>query len=147
MKQHTLKPAAGSTRKIKRIGRGGIRGTYSGRGIKGQGSRTGSGTKRAFEGGQTPLVRRMPKMKGFKNISKVLYFPLNLDTLERFEDGATVDLKALREMRIMRKNMKIKVLGSGKLTKKVKVVADAASESAIKKIEKAGGEVVLPKKS
>lgn len=147
MKLHTLKPAKGSTRPKKRIGRGGIRGTYSGRGIKGQGSRTGSGTRRAFEGGQTPLIRRMPKLKGFKNALKEIYFPVNLDLLEKFEEGTKVDAKLLRDKRIMRKDMKIKVLGDGKLSKKITVHADKASESAIKKVEKAGGEIILPKKS
>lgn len=137
-----------TVKKSKRIGRGGSRGGTSGRGHKGQGSRSGGGPKKSFEGGQMPLARRLPK-RGFNNafkpgISKNI---LNLDTLEMFEEGAIVDLKALRERRVFcgSSKMFIKVLGSGTLSKKLEVRADAFSKSAIKAIEACGGTVHIEK--
>mgnify|MGYP001565057118 CR=1 FL=1 len=141
MKIHTIKPTRGSVKRAKRIGRGKTRGNFSGKGVKGQNARTGGGVRPGFEGGQTPLSRRMPKLKGFKNINKVSFTAVNLNQLERFEEGSTVDAKMLK----IKTN--IKILGMGSLTKKLKVIADAASESAIKKLEKAGAELILPKKN
>lgn len=141
MKIHTIKPTRGSIKKAKRIGRGKYRGNFSGKGVKGQNARTGGGVRPGFEGGQTPLSRRMPKLKGFKNINKVTYTAVNVGQLEKFEEGTTVDAKALKV-----KN-KVKLLGGGSLTKKLKVIVDAASQSAMKKLEKAGAELILPKKN
>ncbi len=148
MKQHSLKPNAGSKKTRKRVGRGGKTGTYSGRGMKGQNARTGGGVRPGFEGGQTPLLRRMPKLKGFRNPNKVTYFPVNLGQLEKlFNDGDTVDTKALVEKGVMKKAAPIKVLATGDLKKKLTVTADLASEAAIKKIEKAGGKITLTKQT
>ncbi len=143
MKQHTLKPNPGSAISKKRLGRGQSGGNYSGRGIKGQGSRTGSGVRAAFEGGQTPLVRRMPKMKGFKNFNKEIYRTVNLEQLEVFADGDTVDSKALHEKRVVTRQGKIKLLGTGELKLKLTIIVDKASESAKKKVENAGGTLEL----
>ncbi|MBU0981419.1 50S ribosomal protein L15 [Patescibacteria group bacterium] len=144
MKQNTLKPTPGAKKDSKRVGRGRYRGTYSGRGMKGQKARTGGGVRPGFEGGQTPLIRRIPKLKGFKNPNRIEYFPLNLNKLDIFEDGANVDVKALVEKSILKKEMPVKLLGSGELSKKLTITVDSASQSAIKKVEKAGGKVVLP---
>ncbi len=146
MQQNTIKPFPGSKKNRKRIGRGGARGNFSGRGVKGQNARTGGGVRRGFEGGQTPLIRRMPKLKGFKNPNKEIYFPLNLSALDVFEEGATVDQKALLEKGLVKRNAKIKLLGEGTLKNKLTIVVDKASGSAIKKVEKAGGTLTLPNK-
>ena len=148
MKQNTLKANPGSRKRKMRVGRGGNKGTYSGRGMKGQNARTGGGVRPGFEGGQTPLLRRMPKMKGFKNPNKVHYFALNVSRIDSiYKDGETVDVKSLIEKGVLKKATAIKVLGNGEISKKVKVSADLASKSAIAKIEKAGGSVeVLNKK-
>lgn len=143
MKQHTLKPAAGSTTARKRLGRGQSGGNFSGRGMKGYGSRTGSKSRVAFEGGQTPLIRRMPKLKGFKNFNKETFRTVNLEQLDVFKDGDTVDAKSLLEKRIVTRKGKIKLLGTGDLKLKLTIVVDSASESAKKKVEKAGGELKL----
>lgn len=149
MKQNTLKPTPGSTKGKIRVGRGRSRGNFSGRGVKGAGSRTGAKSRSAFEGGQTPLVRRMPKSKGFKNFGKEVFRTVNLDQLSVFEDGATVDAKSLMEKRVVTRKGKIKLLGTGELKTKLKITVYAASESAKKAVEKAGGELILlaPKKS
>lgn len=146
MKQNTLKPTPGSTRSKKRIGRGGPHGTYAGRGVKGQKARTGGNIKAGFEGGQTPLLRRMPKIKGFRSPNKVYYFPINLGTLDKlFDDGAKVNVKALIEKKIMKKEQPLKLLGTGDLKKKLEITVDLASASAIKKVEKAGGKLTILK--
>lgn len=144
MKHHSIKANPGSIKKAKRVGRGGKRGTYAGRGGKGQTARTGGNIQPGFEGGQTPLIRRMPKLKGFKNPNRVPFFPVNVERLEVFEDGSTVDLKALLEKGIMKRNTKVKLLSDGELTKKLTVHVNAASKGAIAKVEKAGGKVILP---
>ncbi|MEK9167066.1 MAG: 50S ribosomal protein L15 [Patescibacteria group bacterium] len=147
MKQNTLKKNPGSAKAKKRIGRGRTRGNYSGRGGKGQTARTGGKIRRGFEGGQTPISRRMPKLKGFKNINKVHYYPINLERLEKFfEDGATVDAASLRANGLFtKKTMKLKLLATGKLTKKLTIHVDSASEKAIAAVEKAGGKVIVNK--
>lgn len=147
MKHNTLKPAAGSTKKKIRRGRGLHGGNFSGRGVKGAGSRTGAKSRAAFEGGQTPLVRRMPKMKGFKNFNKDAYRTVNLEQLDVFEDGAVVDAKTLMEKRIVNRKGRIKLLGTGTLKSKLKITVHAASESAKKAVEKAGGELTLLEKT
>ncbi len=144
VKLHDLKPAAGARKKSKRLGRGNAsgKGTYSGRGMKGQNSRTGGGVRLGFEGGQTPLLRRIPKLKGFKNPNKEEFTPLNLAKIEElYKDGETVSLETVREKRITKKKNMIKVLGNGELTKKITFQGVAVSASARKKIEKAGGKI------
>ena len=139
-----LGPAYGSVKSKKRIGRGNGsgHGTTSGRGSKGQLSRAGgrSKTRLGFEGGQMPLNRRLPHIKGFKNNRKEEFNIINLSQLERFDDGLTVDLDAFIKLGMVRdKDNKIKILGNGTLTKKLTVKADCFSKSAIEEIEKAGG--------
>ncbi|MCE5329591.1 50S ribosomal protein L15 [bacterium] len=139
-----LGPAYGSVKNKKRIGRGNGsgHGTTSGRGSKGQLSRSGgrSKTRLGFEGGQMPLHRRLPHIKGFKNTRKAEFNIINLSQLERFDEGFTVDLDALIKLgMIMDKDNKVKILGNGSLTKKLTVKANCFSKSAIEKIEKAGG--------
>ncbi len=148
MQQNTIKPTIGSKKSRKRIGRGGPHGTYAGRGRTGQNSRSGGGVRPGFEGGQTPLLRRMPKLKGFKNPNKITYFALNVGKLDKFyKDGETVDSKTLVEKGLLKKEAKIKLLGTGDLKVKLSITADLASESAVKKVEKAGGKLTLLKES
>ena len=146
IQQHTLRPHHGRKTVSKRVGRGdgSGKGSYSTRGCKGQNSRTGGGVRPGFEGGQTPLSRRLPKLKGFDNPVKIHYQAVNVESFNTFPDNTTVDSALLFSKRIIgRKNMPLKVLGLGELTKKLKVVAEAVSQSARAKIEKADGEVVL----
>lgn len=144
MKQHTLKASPGLKAKRKRVGRGGKRGTYSGRGMNGQNARSGGGVRIGFEGGQTPFLMRMPKLKGFKNPNKVDIFPLNLSRInDHFEDGEDVSLTSLLQKGILKKPQTIKLLGQGELKKKVNITVDMASESAQKKVEKAGAKLTL----
>jgi len=138
---HELSPAKGSTRVAKRKGRG--RGTgngkTSGRGHKGQKSRSGGGTRIGFEGGQMPLARRVPK-RGFNNIFAKPLTTVNLTALNRFKSGATVGAEQLLESGVLSKcEYGVKVLGNGTLKKKLTVKASAFSESAKRKIEEAGG--------
>ena len=141
MKLHELHPAEGSTAAQKRLGRGtgsGL-GKTSGKGHKGAKARSGGGKRPGFEGGQMPLYRRVPK-RGFTNIFGTEYAEVNVERLEVFENGATVDAKALLEKKIIRKELDgVKILGGGELTKKLTVKAAKFSESAKEKIEKAGG--------
>ena len=141
MKLHELKPAEGAVKSRKRLGRGTAtgQGKTAGRGQKGQKSRSGGGVRLGFEGGQTPLFRRLPK-RGFTNINRKDYAVINLDVLNRFEDGTEVTPTTLIEAGIV-KNEKsgIKVLGNGELTKKLTVKAAKFSESAKSAIEAAGG--------
>ncbi len=143
MKLHELKSSFKRQDK-KRIGRGPGSGTgkTSGRGQKGQKARSGGGVRPGFEGGQTPLFRRIPKF-GFKNFNSKEFTPINLDTLEaNFKNSSTVDFKALLKANLIKKSTKsIKILGRGKLTKKLIVKVDAVSDSAKAAIEKAGGKV------
>lgn len=142
MKLHTLKPADGSTKTNKRLGRGqGSGGSTAGRGHKGAKSRSGYSKKFGFEGGQMPLQRRVPKF-GFKNNNKIYYRSLNLDLLEKIAEnnkGAEVSFQLLVENGIIGRNDKVKVLGRGELKSKVNVQAHAFSETALKAIEKVGG--------
>lgn len=141
MKLHELKPAEGSRKARKRVGRGGASGwgTTAGRGNKGQKARSGGGVRRGFEGGQMPLQRRIPK-RGFTNIFKKKYSIVNVEQLNRFEDGAVVDVDALKKAGLV-KNVKdgVKVLGRGKLEKKLVVKAHAFSKTAVESIQAAGG--------
>ena len=140
MELSNLKPKKGSRHAKKRVGRGpgSGHGKTAGRGEKGQKSRSGYKSKLGFEGGQMPLHRRLPK-RGFTNIFKVEFAVVNLSELDRFDDGATVDAAALREAGLVRSGKKIKVLGTGDLSKKLNVQADAFSKTAREKIEAAGG--------
>ena len=143
MKLHELAPAAGSKKTRTRVGRGlgsGI-GKTSGRGQNGQNSRSGGGVRTGFEGGQMPLYRRLPK-RGFKNIFALQYAEVNVSQLNRFEDGATVDPVALIEAGIL-KNVRdgIRILGNGTLERKLTVIANGFTKSAVEKIEAAGGKV------
>lgn len=142
MKLHTLQPSVGATKTRKRVGRGtgsGL-GKTSGRGENGQNSRAGGGVRPGFEGGQTPLFRRIPK-RGFSNARfKTVYAIINLSDLNNFEDGAIVTLELLREMGLVKKELSgLKVLGNGELTKKITVKANKFSDTALEKIEKIGG--------
>lgn len=143
MKLNELSPAAGSRKARFRVGRGlgSGNGKTSGRGQKGQKSRAGGGVRTGFEGGQMPLYRRLPK-RGFKNIFAKVYAEVNVETLNRFEDGSTVDAVALIEMGVL-KNVRdgVRILGKGELTKKLTVVADGFTKSAEEKILAAGGKV------
>lgn len=142
MKLHELSPAEGSSRPVKRIGRGhgSGQGKTAGKGHKGQKARSGGGVRPGFEGGQMPLARRLPKV-GFNNIFKTVYSTVKVSDLEaRFEDGAVIDTEALKNAGLVKKvNDGIKVLGNGEITKKLTVKAAAFTESAKAKIEAAGG--------
>lgn len=143
MKLHELSPAPGSKIKRVRVGRGigsGL-GKTSGRGHKGQNSRSGGGTRPGFEGGQRPLYLRLPK-RGFKNIFAKNYVVLNVEDLNRFEDGAEVNPVTLIEVGLI-KNVcdGIRILGSGELTHKLTVQAHGFTKTAAEKIQAAGGTV------
>ena len=141
MKMHELAPAIGSTKEAKRIGRGhgSGNGKTAGKGHKGQKARAGHGMRPGFEGGQMPLQRRIPK-RGFNNIFAEEWIAINVSALEVFEDGSVVDAAALADKGIIKKaNLRVKVLGNGKLTKKLEVKLNAYSASAGEKITAAGG--------
>ena len=142
MKLNTLKPADGAVKARKRVGRGPGSGTgkTAGRGENGQNSRSGGGVRVGFEGGQTPLFRRLPK-RGFSNARfKKVYAVINLSDLNKFEDGAVVTPEILKNSGIIKKAMDgIKVLGNGTLEKKLTVKANKFSLSAKEKIESLGG--------
>ena len=142
MKLHELSPAPGSVRDVKRIGRGhgSGNGKTAGKGHKGQKARAGRGFRAGFEGGQMPLQRRVPK-RGFNNIFATPYAIINVAALNKFEDGVVVDVKALQDAGIVKTAPNgVKVLGNGKLDKKLTVKVAAYSESAKAKIEAAGGQ-------
>ena len=141
MKMHELAPAIGSTKEAKRIGRGhgSGNGKTAGKGHKGQKARAGHGMRPGFEGGQMPLQRRVPK-RGFNNTFAKEWLAINVAALEVFEDGTVVDAAALAQKGIIKKaNLPVKVLGNGKITKKLEVKLNAFSASAAEKIAAAGG--------
>ncbi|CUA81253.1 MULTISPECIES: 50S ribosomal protein L15 [Anoxybacillus] len=141
MKLHELQPAPGSRKERNRVGRGigSGNGKTSGKGHKGQNARSGGGVRIGFEGGQTPLFRRLPK-RGFTNIHRKEYAIVNLEALNRFEDGTEVTPELLLETGVVSKlKAGIKVLGNGELTKKLTVKAHKFSASAKEAIEAAGG--------
>lgn len=142
MKLNNLSPAPGSKKRAKRVGRGmssGL-GKTSGRGMKGQNSRTGGGVRPGFEGGQMPLYRRLPKI-GFKNYNKRVYTEVNLDLLEKFT-GTEVTAESLKKEKLIKKvNDGIVVLGTGTLTKKLDVKVARVTKTAKDKIEAVGGKV------
>ncbi|MBE6835748.1 MAG: 50S ribosomal protein L15 [Ruminococcaceae bacterium] len=142
MKLHELSPAEGSKKAVKRIGRGPAsgQGKTAGKGHKGQKARAGGGMRPGFEGGQMPLQRRLPK-RGFNNIFAKEIAIVNVAALDKkFEDGATVDIEALKAAGLIKKELDgVKVLGNGEITKKLTVQVNAFSDSAKAKIEAAGG--------
>lgn len=147
MQLHELN--AGSRKKRKRVGRGpgsGL-GKTCGRGHKGAKSRSGFKNKRGFEGGQTPLKRRLPKF-GFTNPNRQIYQLINLDRLEKLEqltDGASLEMQQMLEMGLIRNTKTpVKLLGRGSLTKKIKITVDKASRGAVESVTQAGGEVIIP---
>ncbi|AZK44084.1 MULTISPECIES: 50S ribosomal protein L15 [Erysipelothrix] len=143
MKLHELKYNEGARQDRKRLGRGQGSGTgkTSGKGHKGQNARSGGGVSLGFEGGQTPLFKRIPK-RGFKNVNRVDYAVVNLSSLNVFEDGTEVTIEALLEKGIIKKTLDgVKILGQGELEKKLVVKANAFSKSAVESIEKLGGKV------
>jgi large subunit ribosomal protein L15 len=145
MKIHTLKPAEGSTKTVKRIGRGqgSGRGGTSTRGHKGAKSRSGYSQKSGFEGGQMPLQRRVPKF-GFKNKFRVEYKGVNLDTLQSLSEKSkkdAIDVQVLIDNGVVGKKDLVKILGRGELSAKLKVTAHAFSASAAEAIEKSGGSI------
>ncbi len=151
MRLHNLKPRPGAKHRRKRLGQGESsgRGKTAGRGGKGQTARSGSSIRIGFEGGQMPLIRRIPK-RGFNNARfATQYLPVNLADLNQFEDGARVDETALRSVGLANgRGDGIKLLGTGEITKKLVVVVSAVSASAKAKIEAKGGSVeIVGKKS
>ena len=143
MELKDLKPAAGSRHSRKRVGRGD---KTAGRGENGQLSRAGGGKRAGFEGGQTPLARRLPKLPGFRNFNRVEYVPVNVGRLEAtYEAGETVDGETLKAKGIIKhSDAPVKVLGDGEITKALTVKVDKVSASAQAKIEAAGGKVEQP---
>jgi len=143
MKLHHLRPAEGSKKRKIRVGRGeaGRRGKTAGRGTKGLKAR--SKVRQGFEGGQTPLQRRIPKLKGFKNPNRVEFTVVNVERLSEFDAGATVAPGDLREAGLVKQRGKIKVLGQGDLEVALTVKAHAFSIGAVDKIEAAGGSIEL----
>lgn len=143
MKLHELRPAEGTTKNKKRLGRGTAsgQGKSAGKGQKGQNARTGGGVRVGFEGGQMPLYRRLPKV-GFTNIFRREYAVVNLGDLDVFENGAVVTVEALKEAGLV-KAMKsgVKILGTGEITKSLTVQAHKFSKTAAEKITAAGGKV------
>ena len=142
MKLHELSPNEGAVKSKKRVGRGigsGL-GKTSGKGHKGQNARSGGGVRPGFEGGQLPLFRRLSK-RGFNNYEfRTVYSTVNVSDLNRFEDGTVVDTALLKEVGLIKKELDgVKVLGSGELTKKLTVKANAFTKSAKEKIETIGG--------
>ena len=145
MKLHELKPAEGAVRAKRRLGRGTAtgQGKTAGRGQKGQWSRSGGGVRVGFEGGQMPLARRLPK-RGFNNIFKKVYTEVNVEVLNRFENGTEITAELLKSTKTISKIGKdgIKILGEGNLEKALTVKAAKFTASAQEKIEKAGGKAV-----
>ncbi len=144
MKLHELSPNEGAVKSKKRVGRGigsGL-GKTSGKGHKGQNARSGGGVRPGFEGGQLPLFRRLSK-RGFNNYNfRTVYAVVNVGDLERFEDGSTVTIEMLKESGLVNKELDgIKILGNGKLTKKLTVKANKFSNTAKEKIESVGGKI------
>ena len=139
MKVHDLKPSPGSNPQKRRVARGigGRRGKTAGTGTKGQGTR--GAIKPGFEGGQTPLTRRTPKLKGFKNPFRIEYTVINLDGLDDFEANSTVTPETLRDRGLVHKHGLVKVLGRGEITKALTVRVHAFSAAAAEAIRAAGG--------
>lgn len=142
MKANELRPPKGATHKRKKIGRGvgSGHGTYSCRGLKGQNSRSGGGVHPLFEGGQNPLVKRLPYKRGFNNKFRTEYYAVNLTRLNSFADGTEVTPETLISAGIIKNLHKpVKILGQGELTSKITIKANKFSKTATEKIEAAGG--------
>ena len=148
MELKDLQPAQGSRKNRKRVGRGHAagQGKTAGRGMNGQHSRSGGVKKAGFEGGQTPLARRLPKLPGFTNFNRVEYLPVNVSRLEEnFEAGDVVNGETLKAKGIIKhEDALVKVLGDGEITKALTIKVDKVSATAKAKIEAAGGKVELP---
>ena len=146
MNLHTLKPRPGSKHRVKRLGCGESsgHGKTSGKGHKGQKARSGGSIRLGFEGGQMPLIRRLPK-RGFNNAEfKIRFAVVNLDSLNEFENGATVDEQVLLEAGLIRRPYdQVKILGGGELKKKLSITVNKASETAKAAVEKTGGSLTL----
>ena len=145
MKAHDLRAANGAKHRKKRVGRGKAagQGKTAGRGTKGQGSRSGGGKAPYFEGGQLPLVRRLPNRRGFTNIRRVEYDPVNLERLNRFPAGSEVDPELLVKAGIIKSTRRrVKILGRGEIGHSLVVKAHRFSASARRAIEEAGGTAV-----
>ena len=146
MEAHDLKPPKGAKHARKRLGRGNAsgHGTYSSRGLKGQKARSGNKPRRFFEGGQTRLMKRLPRRRGFRNPFRVEYSAVNLKDLDAFDAKTEVTPELLKEKRILRSLRKpVKVLATGELTKPLTVHAHKFSMTAKERIEAAGGAVVV----
>jgi large subunit ribosomal protein L15 len=145
---HSLKPASGSRSSRKRIARGnaGKGGTTAGRGTKGQQSRTGKGRRLGFEGGQTPLLRRQPKLGGFKSVRGEATEPLNLNVLEAKLEAGKYTIADLRKAGILRTRKPVKLLARGEIKKKFEIEAHSASKTAKEALKKAGGTLIIVKK-
>jgi len=144
MEQHTIKPATGAKHKKKRVGRGlgSGHGTFSGRGCKGDKSRSGGGARLGFEGGQLPLVQRLPRKRGFTNIFKVEYSLVNIGDLKKFEANSEVNTESLYSAGLIKSLKKpVKVLGNGEIDRPLSIKASKFSSSAKAKIEAAGGKM------
>ena len=138
-----LSPKKGSTKTSKRVGRGhGSQGKTSGKGHKGQRSRSGRSVSRWFEGGQTPLKLRAPK-RGFTNHFRKLYDIINIKDLSKFDDGQTISVEDLVSSGLVSGKNKIKLLGNGDLDRKLVLHVNAATKSAIEKVEKSGGKIEI----
>lgn len=144
---HYLQPDRGSRKARKRVARGSAAGggTTAGRGSKGQQSRTGKGRRHGFEGGQTPLLRRQPKLGGFRNVGRIVYEIINVETLEKRLDAGSYDVAALAAARIVHGKKPVKLLARGDITKKFDLTVHAASKSARDAVSKAGGTVTITK--
>ena len=144
MKQHEIAPPPGSRKKVKRVGRGAGsgHGTYSGRGCKGNKARAGFSVRPGFEGGQLPMIKRLPEKRGFVNLFTTSYSVVNLSQLNAFENGVEVTAETLRAAGLI-KSLKnpLKVLGTGELERKLTVKAHKFSATAKAKIEAAGGKI------
>lgn len=143
MKLHSIK--SGMNKSKKRIGRGNAsgHGTFCGRGCKGQGQRKSGNVRPGFEGGQTPLIMRLPKLKGFRNPNRVEYQILNVNDLEVFKEGEEVNIEALLSKNLIsKKNLPVKILGVGKVSKKLTIKVQKISDTAKEKIIKAGGKII-----
>jgi large subunit ribosomal protein L15 len=145
MKLNAMKAKAGSSKKRRRIGRGNAsgHGTYCGRGCKGQGQRKSANVRPGFEGGQTPLISRLPKLRGFNNPTKVDFQVVNVGSLNVFKDGDEVNIQTLLEKKLIsKKGLPVKLLGNGKLTRKVNLKVQKASKAAKEKVLAAGGKII-----
>ena len=145
MKLNEMKAKAGATGAKKRLGRGNAsgHGTYSGRGCKGMGQRKSGNVRPGFEGGQTPLISRLPKLRGFKNPTKVYFQVVNVSDLNRFKDGEEVNIQSLLENKLVpKKDIPVKVLGNGKLERKLTLRVQKISAVAKAKVIAAGGKVL-----